>query len=250
MASTYLPTFPFRINPRRHDVVDPAPTDPPTDPPADPPTPTDPPVDPPAAPPKPTAPKRAATASGEDSDLGERGQRALAAEREQRKAATAEAAQAKADLEAANRRIQEFEDAERSDLERAQAAADRAMERAKAADRRAVTSDIRSYAITADVVDPSDVVDALAGRADEFITDSGVDTSAIEKAVNDLIDKKPHWKKPEPVAPDPTARKPRATPAPAPDPAQGQGNGPQTPNWDDPKAFAAEMKRLRLPTYR
>jgi hypothetical protein len=146
------------------------------------------------------------------------GQKAITVEREKRKAATAEAQQAKAALIAAQAKLQEFEDAKRSDLEKAQAAADRAQAREMAANRRAVTSDIRSAAIAADALDPTDLVDALAGRTDDFIKDGVIDDGAIEAAVADLLERKKHWKKTAAASPAPAAA-PR--PQPQPDPGQG-----------------------------
>ena len=214
-------------------------------------------VDPPAkttpkAPAKKPVAKPTDDGDGEPAGLGDNGKRALTAERERRRAASAEAAQAKADLEAANARIQAFEDEKRTDLEKAQAAAEKALAREKAANLRAVTSDLRSYAITADALDPSEVVDLLSKDAEKFLTDSGVDSDAIEKAVTELLEKKPHWRKPEPPAAgdgDP-APKVRAKAAPQPDPGQGSKGSNTTPDWSDPKTFEAEARRLGLPTYR
>lgn len=207
--------------------------------------------------PKPAAKKTAAKPAVDDGEavLGDAGKRVLAEARAARKAANTEAMQAKAELEAAQKKIQEYEDAQRNELEKAQAAAERALARERAANLRAVASDIRSYAITGNALDPSDVVDALSRDAEKFVTDSGVDSEAIEAAVEALLEKKKHWRKP---AVDPAAvadgegksPKKRATPAPAPDPAQGSKGGSNTNNWDDPATFAAEARRLGLPAYR
>ena len=219
-------------------------------------------VEPPEPAAKPTTPnapakKAAAKPASDDgdtaADLGDAGKRALAQERERRKALTAEVAAERAAREAAEKKIQEFEDAQKSELEKAQAAAERAVAREKAANLRAVSSDIRSYAITGDALDPSDVVDALSRRAEDFLTDGGVDAAAIEAAVTELLDKKPHWRKPahaDPSTEGQPAAKKRATPAPAPDPGQGSKGGNNAPNWADPKTFEAEARRLGLPTYR
>ncbi len=83
----------------------------------------------------------------DDGNLGDAGQKALTTEREARKAAEREAREAKAAREAAEKKVQEFEDAKKSELEKAQAAAERAAERELKANRRAVSSDLRSAAI-------------------------------------------------------------------------------------------------------
>ena len=171
----------------------------------------------------------------------------LAAERERRKTATADAAKAQSDLSAANLKLQAFEDEKRTDLEKAQAQATRAMEQVAQANRRAVTSDIRSAAIQADALDPSDVVEVLERRADDFIKDGVVDTAGIEAAVAEVLEKKKHWRKP--VAPEGPAVPEKKAP-PKPDPSQGPRGGTPAPDWSDPAVAAAERQRLGLPKYR
>lgn len=169
--------------------------------------------------PKPVpGPRKAA----EDGDLGDAGQKALSTEREARKAAEREAREAKAAREAAERKVQEFEDAKKTELERAQAAAERAAEREATANRRAVTSDLRSAAIQAEAADPGIVVELLSRDLDKYLTDGGIDTDAIDKAVADLLEAKPLLKKVSPPAP---VTAPPATPKPAPDPGQGNQRG-------------------------
>lgn len=235
MAPTTM--LPFRPNLHRHDTE---PTPEPT-PAQVPPTPAPKPVDPAPTPatvdPKPTPPPTP--------EVGDGGKKAIAAEREAAKAAKAAAAAAETELAAARKVIAGFEDATRTELEKAQAAATRALEQVATANRRAVTSELRSAAIGAEALDPTDIVDFLERRADDFIKDGVIDTAAIETEVAGLLEKKPHWKKPAVTAPVVPEKKP----APKPDPSQGPRGTSTTPDFTDPKVYAAESARLGLRTY-
>lgn len=164
--------------------------------------------------------------SPEDGSLGDGGQKALATEREARKVAEREAREAKAAREAAEKRVQEFEDEKKTELERAQAAAERAAKREQAANLRAVTSELRSAAIAADAQDPALLVELLAGRSGEFLTEDGIDVDAIEAAVTARLEASPFLRKPAAPAPaaTPASEPPKKT-APKPDPGQGSGRG-------------------------
>lgn len=187
--------------------------------------------------PKPVSPAKPAEKQVPDPDLGDAGKRAIQEEREKRKAATAEAATAKAERDAALKRIQEFEDAQKSELEKAQANAERAAARERTANLRAVTSDLRSAAIEADAADAGLVVDLLSRDLDRFLTDSGIDSAAVEKAVAELLDAKPILRKPPPA--DPASVTPEKRPPPKPDPSQGP-RGP-VPEKDFRKAPKEEV---------
>lgn len=228
------PTFPrvtaaLALAALRHD--DPPATDPAAPPAADPPKPTEPPkpVEP-AKPTEPAKPEPPKPADPKDDDTRKGGERAvledLAKERKRRQEIEAELAEIRKAREDAEKRIQEFEDAKKSDLEKAQAAAERAAAREHAANLRAVTSELRSTALAADAADPSIVVDLLSRDPERYLTDSGVDTAAIEKAVTDLLAAKPLLKKPPaPAATEPQAPAEPAKPTVQPDPSQGAGRG-------------------------
>lgn len=182
--------------------------------------------------------------------------KSIRTERLARQQATKEADTARRELAEAQKKIQEFEDSKKSDLEKAQAAAERALAREKAANERAVRSELRTAAVEADALDPTDVMEHLERRMDDFLTDDGINTEAISKAVEELLAKKPHWRKPaagdddgEDDDGDTAAKKTRTKRKPAVDPAQGSKGGQGAPNWDDPKAMEAEMRRLGLQTY-
>jgi len=197
-----------------------------------------------------TAPKPAGDLMG-DVDPKDPRWKSIQAERVKRQQATRDAETARKELAAAQARIQEFEDSQRTELERAQAAATAAAAREKTANERAVRSELRTAALEANALDPTDVMEHLERRMGEFITDTGVDTDAIEKAVADVLAKKPHWlrpTKPDDDDPDAAPVKPKKR-APAPDPGQGSKGGQSTPNWNDPETLAAEKRRLGLPAY-
>ena len=207
---------------------------------------TEPVVEPVVEPVKPEPPKKTAEPKPGEADLGDNGKKVLDQERARAKdaaasakaAAAAEAA-AKAENAKLLARIQEFEDRDKSELEKAQATAERNAARAEAADRRVVATEIRLAAAAAEFVDPSDAISVLGTDLASYVQDGVVDTAAIEAAVADLLEKKPHWKKlPAPAAPVVEPPK-RATPAPVADPAQGARGG--TPVTDFRKAPKADV---------
>jgi len=238
-TSPLLPSLPFIPNPSRHDEEPPAPVPVPEPAPAPAPEP-----EPAPEPKKPAAPPQKTPKGSESDDKPPRHVpvEELAQEREARKAAAAEAKKAREELDAAQRKIQEFEDAQKSELEKAQAAAERAAAREKAANLRAVTSDIRSAAIAAEAVRPADVVDLLTRDPEKYITDSGIDAEAIEAAVTAALAERPHWVKQ--AAPDPV--KAPAKPAPKPDPSQGPQPTSSVKDFTDPKVLADEAARFGI----
>lgn len=218
-----LPVLPLRVTLARHDApaAPPAQTDPlPLDP--DPaPTPVE---DPPADP------------APEPEPAGDKALEALRREREARRKAEAEA---KTNRDAA-RRLKEIEDAQKTEAERTSEALRAAQDRAAAADRRAVTESIRARATEAGFADPADAILALStGDLSRFLSDDGVDATAITDALGEVLETRPHWRRPDPA---PASIPP--PPAPRPDPGQGS-RGAQPPvdmrtadpdTWDREKA--------------
>lgn len=100
-------------------------------------------------------------------------------------------ARAKANAAAAVK-LAEIEEGQKTEAQKAADRAAAAEARAAAADRRAVASAIKASA-TGVFADPQDAVDAL--REAEFLsTDGAVDEAAIIAALQDLLARKPHWK--------------------------------------------------------
>lgn len=213
-----------------HDVSDrwvfdlgrfdePDPTDPP---PADPQV--EPPADPPADPPAETDPK---PATGDDKDAEIAKWKALSRQNE---------AQAKANAAAA-KKLAEIEDAQKTEAERLAAKVEAAEQRATKATVRAVVAEVK--ALATDFADPSDATAAIT--AADYVTDGGdIDTDAIKAKLAELLETKPHWKKPTgPVDP----------PKPRPDPGQGpRGGEPKPTNFKDADKgdFEAELAKLGL----
>jgi hypothetical protein len=174
----------------RHEEPDPV--DPPADP-AEPDPVDDPPADP-AEDPKPD--------KGDGKDAAEAAKwKALSRKHEAKAKENAAAAKELADLKAA----------QLSEAEKLAAAKEKAEKLAATAVERAVRAEVRALA-AADFADPSDAVDAL--RAAEFVDSEGeIDLDAIKAKLSDLLEAKPHWKKPAAATP--------AAPKPKPDPGQG-----------------------------
>ena len=186
----------------RHDDPDPAapPTEPPADPPADP---SDPPSDPPTDPEPPAHPEGA-------DQLGDAGKKALDAMKRERAEAKRLAAAEKKRADDLARKVQEFEDAQKSELEKAQDAAQRAAERAEAATKRAVTAEVRAAA--SDFADADDAIAFL--DLSSYADDNGeINTEQIRTDLAGLLERKPHLRRSEP-----TSEKPKG---PRPDPGQG-----------------------------
>jgi hypothetical protein len=178
------------FNLARHE--DPDPVDPPADPPA-----TDPATDPPADPAEDPKPDKG---TGKDAEETAKW-KAMARKHEANAKTNAAAAKELADLKAA----------QLSETEKLAAAKDKAEQLAARAVERAVRAEVRALAAD-DFADPSDAVDAV--RAADYVNSEGeIDLDAIKAKLGDILDAKPHWKKPAPVAVVP--------PKPKPDPSQG-----------------------------
>jgi hypothetical protein len=210
----------FRLD--RHNEPDPAdPADPgPVDPKGDP-DPADPDPEPDPADPEPDPDPEGAD------KLGDAGKKALDKMKADRAAARQEAATAKREAAALAKKVAEFEDRDRSDLEKATAKADRLAEQAAKATARAVAAEVRALS-TGRFEDPTDAAETLMRDPSQYVLDSGdIDTDAIQAALDGLLERKPHWAVSEsaPVEPE-KAPKPR----PKADP--GQGARPNTPPTD------------------
>lgn len=141
-------------------AIEPAPSTPPVGEPAE-----------PAAPPEGDAP------------LGPAGEKAL--DEWKRRAKDAEKAS-----RAQAARLKEIEDRDKSELQKASERADAAEKRVAAMADRAVRAEVRALA-AASFADPSDAA-AFLNPADFVDSDGDVDTKAVEKALADLLKRKPH----------------------------------------------------------
>lgn len=193
-------------------------------------TPTDPnPTDPKTPPVEPAAP-----GAPDDDGLGDKGKRALDAMKAERQAAKAEAAAEKKRADELAAKVAQYEDLERTDLERAQAAADAAKTQAVQATARAVRAEVRALAAD-QFADPTDAT-ALLDLAKYTSVTGDIDTAAIQADLTALLEAKPHLKRPE------QARGPR--------PDAGQGARPPAPPADfrtaDDGTFASELAKYGL----
>jgi hypothetical protein len=129
------------------------------------------------------------------------------------------AKQNKADLEAAAPKLAEYDaliEASKSDIERANEAANRWQSEAETWRKAAVGHRIQALAAV-DFADPSDAITALAEK--NYLDAGGqIDEEAIRRDLADVLDRKPHWRRPENTATPPQR-------VPAPNPAQGSGGG-------------------------
>ncbi|MFE2563035.1 hypothetical protein [Streptomyces mirabilis] len=223
----------FQLN--RHadpDPADPEPVPDPADDPADPepdPDPADDPADPEPEP------------EPDDANaLGEAGKKALDRMKAERAAAKKEAAAAKKQLAELTRKVEAFEDRDKSELEKASAQAERAQKQATKAVARAVSSEVKVAAV-GQFADPSDAVDVLMRDPSKYVdADGEIDTDAIEADLADLLERKPHWGKPEPAAVEPE-KKPQLKP----DPGQGSRGAPAKVDFRtaSDEEYAAELAR-------
>lgn len=142
--------------------------------------------------------------------LGDAGKKALEAMKAQRAAARKEAAEAKKRVEELARKVADFEDRDKSELEKATAKAERLAEQAAKATKRAVLAEVRAAAAAfADPEDAAAFLDLTAYSSD----DGEIDTEAISTDLEALLERKPHLRK---AAAEPPKKK-----APKPDPGQG-----------------------------
>lgn len=202
--------------------------------------PTDPPQPEPAAEPEPAPPAEepeaeeqaepeATEESAEEPDpegadkLGDAGKRALETMKRERAAARQEAAAAKKQLASLTAKVQEFEDRDRTELEKATAKAERLAEQAAKATARAVTGEIKVHAV-GQFADAGDAVDVLMRDPSKYVDDSGdIDSDLIQSDLAELLERKPHWafKQPDPEPAPAAQQEPERPRQPRPDPGQG-----------------------------
>jgi hypothetical protein len=222
----------FQLN--RHDDPEPADPEPapdPADDPADPDPEPDPADDPADAEPEPEP--------DDANALGEAGKKALDRMKAERAAAKKEAAEAKKQAAALAKKVAEFEDRDKSESEKLAAQAERSAKQAVKATARAVAAEVKAAA--GEFADPADAVDVLMRDPSQYVdADGEIDTDAIETALSDLLERKPHWAKPEPAA-----LAPEKKPQPKPDPGQGSRGAPTPVNYlEAPKdQVAAELAK-------
>lgn len=194
----------------------------------------------------------------EPEGLGDAGKRALARMKAERAAAKKELAAAKKAAAEERRKsaalakkVEGFEDRDRSELEKVTAKAERASKQAATAVARAVAAEVKAGA-AGRFADTTDATDALMRDPSKYVdADGDIDTDAIEADLADLLERKPHWAAPAPKADsdiDPDTAKPKARPKPKPDPAQGARGGAPTKNYlDAPKdEVDAELRKLGI----
>lgn len=160
--------------------------------------------------------------------LGEAGKKALAAEREARKAAEKERSALAAKLKT-------FEDAQKTEAEKLADRASTAEKHAQAATARAVKAEVK--ALADDFADREDAVLNL-GDLTKYVGDDGeIDTDAIKSDLESVLGRKQHLRK--------AAAGPRN---PAPDLSQGRGgdNKPTDFRTADKAAFDAELAKYGL----
>lgn len=209
----------------RHDDPEPAPEpDPAPEPADDPAADPEPEGDPDPDPAEPEEPEP--DPEGADK-LGDQGKKALDRMKAEKAAARKAAAAEKKRADELARQVEEFKDRDRTESEKLAAKAQRAQEQAAKATARAVAAEVRAAA--GEFADPADAVDVLMRDPSQYVdTDGEIDTDAIESALSDLLERKPHWAKPEPAAPAPA---PEPKPKPKPDPAQGSRGTPPPKNF-------------------
>lgn len=183
-------------------------------------------------------------------ELGEAGKKALDRMKVEKKAALKAATDAKRQAAELAKKVAEFEDRDKSELDRANAKAERAAEREVKATARAVSAEVKALSVGL-FADPSDAADVLMKDPSKYVdADGDIDTDAIEADLADLLERKPHWAKPE-AAPAPPAaegdpQKP-AKPKPKPDPGQGSRGGPGPVDFRNASQdeLAAELAKYR-----
>lgn len=188
-----------------------------TDPPADPPQ--DPPADPPADPPP------------EPNDLGDKGKKALAEERAARRAAEKAAKEAREEAEKLRR--EQMDETQRAIAE----ARDEARRDALATtNRRLISAEVRAAAAKKGLADPADAVNLLDLDSFDVDDDGEVDASAIEAALDELVERKPYLKSESATPPPPGID-------------QGSRGGPPEPGdpakETDPKKVVEWARKLR-----
>jgi hypothetical protein len=190
--------------------------------------------------PEPTDPEPAPEPEGDPADselepepegadkLGDAGKKALDRMKAERAEAKKAAAAEKKRADELARKVAEFEDRDKSELEKATTKAERLEAAAKAATARAVKAEVRAAA--SEFADPEDAA-AFLDLAKYTSDDGEIDTEAISADLTDLLERKPHLRR--------AAQTPEKKPAPRPDPSQGAR--PSEPPADFRKADRAAL---------
>ena len=167
--------------------------------------------------------------------LGDAGKKALDRMKAERAAARKAAAEEKRRADELARKVAEFEDAQKSELEKATAKAERLEAAARAATARAVKAEVRAAA--AEFADPEDAV-AFLDLSSYTSSDGEIDADAISADLADLLERKPHLRR--------ASAEPSKKPVPKPDP--GQGSRPEAPATDfrtaDRATLEAELAKI------
>jgi hypothetical protein len=162
-----------------------------------------------------TPPTTDADPDGADS-LGDAGKKALDRMKAERGAAKAEAAAEKKRADELAAKVTAFEDRDRTDLERATAAAEVAAKQAAAATARAVQAEVKALAAEG-FADPTDAA-AFLDLAKYSGADGEIDTDAISADLSALLERKPHLgRQSAPKGPRPDPSQGARPPAPATD---------------------------------
>ncbi|MEV6696233.1 hypothetical protein AB0M68_03595 [Streptomyces sp. NPDC051453] len=151
--------------------------------------------------------------------LGDAGKKALEAMKSERAAAKKAAAAEKKRADELARKVADFEDRDKSELDKATSKAERLEEQAAKATKRAVLAEVRAAAKEfADAEDAAAFLDLTAYTSD----DGEIDTEAISADLEALLERKPHLRR--------AAAEPPKAKGPKPDP--GQGPRPPEPPTD------------------
>lgn len=179
--------------------------------------------------------------SDDSAQLGDRGKRALERMKAERVAARQEAQEAKRQLARLQAKVQEFEDRDKSELEKATAKAERLADQATKATARAVQAEMRVLA-TDRFADPTDATDTLMRDPAKYVDESGdIDTERISADIEDLLERKPHWARPKPEPSAAPAQQQEEPPRQRPRPDPSQGARPTTPPTDFRNASKDEV---------
>lgn len=162
--------------------------------------------------------------------LGDAGKKALDAMKRERAEAKKAAAAEKKRADDLARKVADFEDRDKSELEKATSKADAAAKRAEAATARAVKAEVKAAA--AEFADPEDAAAFLdlSQYADGF---GDINTEAIQTDLAALLERKPHLKRQAPA--------PETKPGPKPDHSQGARR--ETPPTDYRTAPREELSK-------
>lgn len=181
-------------------------------------------------------------------ELGDRGKKALDAMKARLKAdrerAQRELAKVRKDAAEKAARLAEYEDRDKTEKEKLADRAAKAEQRATEATARAVKAEVRALS-AGQFADPSDAAEVLMRDPSKYVDASGeIDEDAIRADLEDLLDRKPHWRKPEPAVEPESRRAPAPKPKPKPDPGQGgRGDKPIDFRTASPEQVDAELAR-------